>query len=224
MSKNGKSQPGNYKKNDFHRENSFLKAYFHLSGETGSSIFDKTPDPMKNINVLDKEFTISLPAEKIQSRVIELAHKIDRDYKEKKPVFLGILNGSFMFASDLFKQISIDAQITFLKLASYQGTTTTGSVKQLIGLNQSIKDQHVIILEDIVDTGETLDTIMQQLSGYQPASVKIVTLLFKPDAYTKDIPLDYVGFEIPNDFIIGYGLDYDGFGRNYEDIYTVVKS
>jgi len=178
---------------------------------------------VKKIKVLDKEFEISIPAEKIQKRIAEIAQDLSRDYKDMDPVFLGILNGSFMFASDLFKNIEINAQITFLKLASYQGTTSAGNVKQLIGLNQDIKDRHVIIMEDIVDTGITLETIMRQLSGYQPASVKIVTLLFKPDSYEKDIPLDYVGFSIPNDFILGYGLDYDGYGRNTEDIYKIVE-
>jgi hypoxanthine phosphoribosyltransferase len=177
---------------------------------------------MKKLKVLDKEFEISIPSDVIQSRISELAQEISDDMDGQKPVFLGILNGSFMFASDLFKRINIEAQITFLKLASYQGTSTTGNVKQLIGLNQDLKGQHIVILEDIVDTGITLETIMMQLSGYQPASVKIVTLLFKPQAYKKDIPIDYVGFSIPNDFIVGYGLDYDGFGRNTEDIYKVI--
>jgi hypoxanthine phosphoribosyltransferase len=178
---------------------------------------------MKRIKVLDKEFEISISSEKIQKRVGELADEISRDLKDQDPVFIAILNGSFMFAGDLFKKISIDAQITFLKLASYQGTTTSGSVKQLIGLNQEIKDQNIVILEDIVDTGITLDTIMRQLSGYQPASVKVATLLYKPDACKAEIPLDYIGFSIPNQFIIGYGLDYNGYGRKYEDIYTLVK-
>ena len=178
---------------------------------------------MKKIKVLDKEFEISLPSEKIQERIAELAAELSRDYEGKKPVFLGILNGSFMFASDLFKKISIDAQITFLKLASYQGTVTTGTVKQLIGLNQDIIGQDIVILEDIVDTGITLENIMRQLSGYQPKSIKIATLLYKPDSYQKDIKIDYVGFSIPNEFIVGYGLDYDGFGRNFEDIYTLIK-
>lgn len=184
-------------------------------------LFSFKQKEMKNLKVLDKEFVISLPSEKIQSRIAEMADELCLDYQGKKPIFLGILNGSFMFASDLFKRISIDAQITFLKLASYQGTTSTGNVKQLIGLNQDIQNQHIIILEDIVDTGETLDTIMRQLSGYQPASIKIATLLLKPDSYKKEIPIDYIGFEIPNEFIVGYGLDYDGFGRNTEDIYTL---
>ena len=177
---------------------------------------------MKKIKVLDKEFSISIPSEKIQERISEIAGSLTADLGDKNPVFIGILNGSFMFAADLFRKIGFDAQITFLKLASYQGTTTTGSVKQLIGLNQDIKDQHVVILEDIVDTGITLDNIIRQLEGFQPASIKIVTLLFKPDAFQKNIKLDYVGFSIPNDFIVGYGLDYNGYGRKYNDIYTLV--
>ncbi len=179
---------------------------------------------MQRIKVLDKEFEISISSEKIQQRIQELAKTISDDLVDLDPLFIAILNGSFMFASDLFKKITIDAQVTFLKLASYQGTTTTGSVKQLIGLNQEIKDQNIVILEDIVDTGITLDTIMRQLSGYQPASVRVATLLYKPDACKANISLDYIGFSIPNEFIIGYGLDYNGYGRKYEDIYTLVKN
>lgn len=178
---------------------------------------------MKRIKVLDKEFEISIPSEKIQKRIQELAIKISNDLKDQDPVFIAILNGSFMFAGDLLKNLSIDAQITFLKLASYQGTSTSGTVKQLIGLNQELKGQNIVILEDIVDTGITLDTIMRQLSGYEPASVKVASLLYKPDACKANIHIDYLGFSIPNDFIIGYGLDYNGYGRKYEDIYTLVK-
>jgi hypoxanthine phosphoribosyltransferase len=176
---------------------------------------------MTNIRVFDREFELYLSSEQIQERISEMAAELNFDLAGTKPVFIGILNGSFMFASDLFKRLRIDAQITFLKLASYQGTTTTGSVKQLIGLNQDIKGQDIIILEDIVDTGITLENIIRQLNGYEPASVKVVSLLFKPDSYRMDITIDYVGFSIPNDFIVGYGLDYDGFGRNYEAIYRV---
>ncbi len=178
----------------------------------------------KKVRVLDKEFEVSIPSSMIQARIEELAKELNKDMKGTRPVFLGILNGSFMFASDLFKKINFEAQISFLKLASYQGTSTTGTVKQLIGLNQDIEGQHVIILEDIVDTGITLETIIRQLSGYQPASIKIMTLLYKPEVCKQDIKLDYIGFSVPNDFIIGYGLDYNGFGRNLEDIYTLVVS
>jgi hypoxanthine phosphoribosyltransferase len=170
----------------------------------------------------NKPFELYLSSNVIQTRIADMAKELSLKLKDKDPLFLGILNGSFMFASDLFKQIDIDAQITFLKLASYQGTKTTGAVKQLIGLNQSITGQNIVILEDIVDTGVTLEHIVNQLAGYKPASMQIVTLLFKPESYKKNIKLDYVGFEIPNDFIVGYGLDYDGYGRNSKDIYKIV--
>ena len=177
---------------------------------------------MNRIKVLDKEFDIFIPHTRIQESVSIMASNINRDLAGKEVIFMGILNGAFMFASDLFRQITLDCQITFLKLASYAGTSSTGTVKRLIGINEDIKDKTVVILEDIVDTGITLDSIIKQLSGYEPGDIKVATMLFKPDAYQKDIPLDYVGIEIPNEFILGYGLDYEGYGRNLADIYTVV--
>jgi len=129
-----------------------------------------------------------------------------------------------MFASDLFRKVNLDCQITFVKLASYTGETSTGKVKQLIGLGEQIKDKTVVILEDIVDTGITLDTIMKQLGGFEPKEILVVTLLFKPDAIKKEVKLDYVGIEIPNDFVIGYGLDFDGFGRNLPEIYKIINN
>ncbi|NOZ46141.1 MAG: hypoxanthine phosphoribosyltransferase [Chlorobi bacterium] len=176
---------------------------------------------MNKVKVLDKEFVVSITKDKIQDAVRKMADKMNADLKGKDIIFMGILNGSFMFAADLFRQIKLDCRITFLKLASYQGTTSSGNVKRLIGLHEDIKGKTVIVLEDIVDTGITLDNIKKQLIGYEPEEIKIATFLFKPDAYQKDIPIDYVGIEIPNDFIIGYGLDYDGFGRNLEEIYTL---
>lgn len=178
---------------------------------------------MKTIQILDKEFKTYMKASKIEAGIVKMAKQLDQDLKYKDPIFLGILNGSFMFASDLFKHLTIDCQITFLKLASYQGTTSTGSVKRLIGLNEDLKDKTVVILEDIVDTGVTLENIIRQLKGYEPAEIKVATLTYKPTAYTKDIPIDYVGFEIPNDFVVGYGLDYDGYGRNLKDLYVINK-
>lgn len=178
---------------------------------------------MSEINVLDKTFEVSISEEKIQKRIKEMASEMSNDFKGKDVIFLGILNGCFMFAGDLFKNIDIPCQITFLKLASYQGTTSSGSVKRLIGINENIEGKTVVILEDIIDTGNTLDNIIKQLMGYEPAEIKTATLLHKPDAYIKDLPIDYIGFSIPNDFIVGYGLDYDGFGRNLKDIYTIVK-
>ena len=178
---------------------------------------------MDNVKILDKEFSIYLTEEQILKEVKRVATEINKDHKNENPIFMGILNGSFMFASDLYKDITLDSQITFLKLASYQGTSTTGKIKRLIGINEDIKDKTVIIIEDIVDTGNTLDSIIKQLRGYEPKEIKLVTLLYKPEAYTKDFTIDYKCFDIPNDFIVGYGLDYDGYGRNLRHIYKIVE-
>ena len=178
---------------------------------------------MKNIKVLDKEFKIYLTEEQILKEVKRVADQINKDFAGEEPIFMGILNGSFMFASDLYKDITLNSQITFLKLASYEGTSSTGKIKRLIGINEDIKNKTVIIIEDIVDTGNTLDSIIKQLRGYEPKEIKLVTLLYKPDAYTKDFPIDYKCFDIPNDFILGYGLDYDGYARNLRNIYTIVE-
>ncbi len=176
---------------------------------------------MQEVKILDKEFSLSISEEEINTAVRAVAENINNDLKGKDVLFMGILNGSFMFASDLFKHITIDCQITFVKVASYQGTMSSGNVKRLIGINEDIKGKTVIIIEDIVDTGHTLDNIIRQLKGYEPEKILIATFLFKPDAYTKDIKIDYAGIEIPNDFIVGYGLDYDGYGRNLKQIYTL---
>lgn len=177
---------------------------------------------MQRIKLQDREFSLSISDETIQKAVGEVAKKLNDDLKGEDVVFLGILNGAFMFASDLFKRIDLECQISFLKLASYEGTASTGKVKQLIGLGQDIRNKIVIIIEDIVDSGITLENIVCQLKGYEPKEIKVVTFLFKPDAYKKDIPVDYVGISIPNDFIVGYGLDYNGYGRNLKDVYTVI--
>jgi len=177
----------------------------------------------KRIKVLELNFETSIPEERIKEEVTRIATEMNRDLASKNPIFLGILNGAFMFASDLFKQITIPCQITFLKLASYEGTQSTGTVKQLIGINQDLKDRTVVVLEDIVDTGITLDTIVRQLSGYQPKEILVATMLHKPDALQREVKLDYVGFEIPNEFVLGYGLDYNGYARNLPEIYTLVN-
>ena len=179
--------------------------------------------PNNRIKVLELTFEATISAERIQQEVQRIADEMNRDLANKNPIFLGILNGAFMFASDLFKQIKFPCQITFLKLASYEGTKTSGTVKQLIGINQELKDRTVVILEDIVDTGITLDTIIRQLSGYEPREILVATMLHKPAALQKEVKLDYVGFEIPNQFILGYGLDYNGYARNLPEIYTLVK-
>jgi len=178
---------------------------------------------MQKVKILDLEFEVSIPRETILEKVKNMADKMNQDLKDKDVIFMGILNGSFMFAADLFRLINFNSLITFLKLASYQGTASSGKIKRLIGINEDIKNKTVVVLEDIVDSGITLESIKKQLLGYEPAEIKIATFLFKPKAYKKEIPIDYIGMEIPNDFIVGYGLDYNGFGRNLQDIYKVVE-
>lgn len=179
---------------------------------------------MKQVKILDKTFELYIPYEKLRSVVEVMADKMNGELADKNPLFLCILNGSFMFAAELFKRISIiESEISFVKLASYDGDKTTGKVKQLIGLNENIEGRTVVILEDIVDTGITIDNIIGQLEKLNPKEVKIATLLLKPESLQKEVPLDYVGLEIPNDFIVGYGLDYNGFGRNLINIYSVIN-
>ncbi len=176
---------------------------------------------MTDIRVNDKTFEPYLTAEEINGQVQRLAAEINRDYKSKRPLFIPILNGSFMFASDLFKAISIDAEICFIKLASYKGTKSTGQVVTAIGLDIDIHDRHVIIVEDIVDTGKTLSEFLPQLNHQQPASLELAVLLHKPDATEYPTHIKYLGFSIPNKFVLGYGLDYDGLGRNIPEIYQL---
>lgn len=179
---------------------------------------------MQLIRVHDKQFEPYLKAEEIASRIKMVAHQINEDYADRKPLFIAILNGSFMFASDLFKEINIDAEICFIKLASYKGTKSTGHVITAIGLDMDIIGRDIIIIEDIVDTGKTLSEFLPQIFHQQPASVKIVALLHKPDATVYPIKIDYLGFTIPNKFVVGYGLDYDGLGRNIREIYRLKES
>ncbi len=178
---------------------------------------------MKDIKVFDKEFSLYLTNEEIENRIKTLAEQLNKDLKDKSPLFLGILNGSFMFAGELFKHLDIPCSISFLKLASYEGTSSSGKIKRLIGLNEDLKNRTVVILEDIIDTGITIDHIVKQLKGYEPAEIKIATLLLKPDVYKATYKIDYNCFEIPNKFIIGYGLDYNGNGRNLKHIYKIIE-
>ena len=178
---------------------------------------------MKEIHVIDKTFREYISEKEISHRIDEIAKKINSDFAGKDVVFLGILNGAFLFAADLFKRIDLKARISFVKLASYEGTKSSGTIKELIGWNEDIKNKYIIVIEDIVDTGNTLERIVDELVIRKASGIKIATLLFKPLAYTKDIPIDYIGFEIPNDFVIGYGLDYDGYARNLPSIYTLVS-
>jgi hypoxanthine phosphoribosyltransferase len=179
---------------------------------------------MNTIQILDKKFKLSIPSGEIQLKTEEIADKINSELFGKHVVFVVILNGAFMFASDLFKLIRLESRISFLKLASYSGTSNSGSVKQLIGLNETLKNKTVVIVEDIVDTGHTLDAIMKQIKGLEPAGIKIAALLHKPDSYRYNYKIDYLGFNIPNRFIVGYGLDYEGYGRNLNNIYTLIDN
>jgi hypoxanthine phosphoribosyltransferase len=176
---------------------------------------------MQTIKLFNKEFVPFISEAELQKRIAEIGNQINVEYKDKKPLFIAILNGSFMFASDLFKHISLEAEICFIKLASYKGTQSTGHVITSIGLDSNITNRDIIIVEDIVDTGKTLHTFLPQILNQQPASLKIATLLHKPDATTHDVTIDYCCFSIPNKFVLGYGLDFDGFGRNSKEIYQL---
>lgn len=178
---------------------------------------------MNEITLIDREFSVYITEDEIQSRVTALAEKINEDLKGRDVLFFGVLNGVFLFAADLFRQITVDCQVSFIKLASYDGTASTGKIKELIGWNEDITGKTVVVLEDIVDTGATLERVIGELRLRKASEVRICTLLFKPEAYTKDIPIDYIGFEIPNNFVVGYGLDYDGYGRNLRAIYKLTK-
>ena len=177
---------------------------------------------MPNIQIKDKEFALSIPEEEILKAVKEVGLAINRDLEGTNPLFICVLNGAFMFAGDLMKTINIPCEITFIKLSSYDGLYTSGTVKEIIGLNESVVGRNVVVVEDIVDTGITMEHILSSLKAKGASDIHIATFLQKPDALQKDIKIDYVAMKIPNDFIVGYGLDYDGYGRNLKDIYTVV--
>lgn len=180
---------------------------------------------MKDIIQLhDKKFKVMIPAEKIDEAVTAVAERINRDYADKEtPLFVGVLNGSFMFMSDLIKKIEFNNELSFVKLASYEGTRTTGVVKSLLGLNNSIEGRHVIIVEDIVDTGRSIEHMINDLKARKPASIAVCTLFFKPASYDREYPIEYRAMEIGNEFIVGYGLDYDQLGRSLKDIYVVTE-
>lgn len=178
---------------------------------------------MDKIKVRDREFAVSIPEEKIKARVAEIAAQISHDLEGKRPLFLAVLNGSFVFAADLLRGIDTPCEITFVRMASYEGTSSTGDVKQLIGLKEDIKDRTVVIVEDIIDSGLTMVHLLDLLKEKQPADIKIAALLVKPGNLKVNLDIPYCCFEIPNDFIVGYGLDYDGEGRNLPSIYTVIE-
>ncbi len=174
------------------------------------------------VQVLDRCFEPYIDAATIAARIVHLGKEIDADYEGLNPLFIGILNGSFIFAADLLRAISVPAEISFVKLASYKGTSSTGNVVTAIGLEENLSGRHIIIVEDIIDTGRTMHAFIPELLQRQPASVKIATFLSKPEALVyPDIQVHYTGFSIPNKFVVGYGLDYDGMGRNLPDLYVL---
>jgi len=176
----------------------------------------------KRIKIHDKTFEVMIPAAEIDKAVGRIAERINDDYRDREtPLMVGILNGSFMFMSDLVKKIDFNIELSFVKVASYSGTSSTGEVKDLIGLNNNIEGRHVIIVEDIVDTGESIKHIIELLRARRPASISVCTLFFKPASYSKDEKIDYRAMEIGNEFIVGYGLDYNQLGRNLKDVYVV---
>lgn len=177
---------------------------------------------MKQLTIHDRSFGISIPSEIIQSRVDTIAKMMNEEYAEDTPLFIVVLNGAFVFAADLFKRLTIECEISFVKVSSYRGTESTGIINELIGLSENIHCRKIIIVEDIVDSGNTIEKMINELTKLKPAELKIATLLFKPEAFKKNFKIDYVGFEIPNDFVVGYGLDYDGLGRNLPDIYKTI--
>jgi hypoxanthine phosphoribosyltransferase len=179
---------------------------------------------MPAIKLHNKTFDTYISEDEIQEKVKQIASELNRDYKDKKPLFIPILNGSFMFAADLFKYLTIDAEVSFIKLASYKGMKSSGNVITAIGLDMDLFDREVIIVEDIVDTGKTLHEFLPKLDHQQPKSMKIAALLHKPEALQYPLKIDYLGFSIPNKFVVGYGLDFDGLGRNYKDIYQLVSN
>lgn len=188
------------------------------------AIFKKRiPVSMQTIQVKDKSFSLFISEKEILREIKRIAKQINKDFQDKEPVFLAVLNGSFIFAADLLKEVNLPCEISFVKLASYQGVNTTGKIREVIGLNVDLTDRPVIIVEDIVDTGLTMAHMLDVLKQQNPASIDICTLLLKPGKLQVDLDIKYCCMEIPNDFIVGYGLDYDGYGRNMRDIYTLIK-
>ena len=175
----------------------------------------------KIITIKDKQFEPFIKQRDIEDSIKKIAVQINTELDGKQPIFVAVLNGAFMFASELMKEVTIPSEITFVRLASYDGTRSTNQVEEVLGLNECIKNRTVVIVEDIVDTGNTMVSLIQQLQKHEPKEIKVATLLLKPDALKQPVQLDYVALEIPSDFILGYGLDYDGYGRNLKDIYKI---
>lgn len=178
---------------------------------------------METIRIKDKQFKTFITEEQILKEVARVGEEINRDLADANPLFVSVLNGSFMFTADLMKHVSVPCEISFVKLASYAGTSSTGKVKELVGLNDDITGRTIVVVEDIIDTGLTMERLIETLKARNPKEIRIATLLVKPDKLKVDLDINYIAMSIPNDFIVGYGLDYDGLGRNYRDIYTVIE-
>ena len=178
---------------------------------------------METIRIKDKQFKTFITEEQILKEVARVGEEINRDLVDANPLFVSVLNGLFMFTADLMKHVSVPCEISFVKLASYAGTSSTGKVKELVGLNDDITGRTIVIVEDIIDTGLTMERLIETLKARNPKEIRIATLLVKPDKLKVDLDINYIAMSIPNDFIVGYGLDYDGLGRNYRDIYTVIE-
>lgn len=177
----------------------------------------------RTITLHDCEFSTYMYEEEIIARIHILAEQIEQDYAGKNPLFLAVLNGSFMFTADLMKRVNIPCEISFIRMSSYQNMQSTGSVREILGLTEEIDGRDVVVIEDIVDTGHTVNLLLQQLKAKDPASVEIITLLMKPECLQHQLDVKYVAKSIPNDFVVGYGLDYNGLGRNLRDIYKIVS-
>ena len=175
-----------------------------------------------HITLHDKEFKPYLSAPELTAAIAEVAGQLNQDYAGRQLLFVVVLNGSFMFAADLLKHISLPCEVCFIRVASYQGTSSSGEIKEVLGLTEELRDRHVVIVEDIVDTGHTMRMLLDTLGAQQPASLEVATLFLKPECLLHELPIRYVGLRIPNDFIVGYGLDFDGLGRNYPDVYQAV--
>ncbi len=179
---------------------------------------------MSRVRLHDKEFEPFIAESDVSTAIDRVAARMEQEYAGKRPLFIGVLNGAFFFAAELVKRLGLECEVTFVKVASYHGTRSTGKVSELIGLSERIEGRHVVVLEDIVDTGSTIRHIMDALAEHHPASVRIAALLFKPEAYKQDIPIDYVALEIPNAFVVGSGLDHDGLGRNLPGILKIAET
>ncbi|MDR3058285.1 MAG: hypoxanthine phosphoribosyltransferase [Dysgonomonas sp.] len=179
---------------------------------------------MKTVKIKDKEFELFLTQDTIEKAIGEIAEKLNKDLADKDPLFICVLNGSFMYASELMKRVNIPCEVSFVKVSSYKGTTSTEKLKEIYGLEEDIKGRTIVIVEDIVDTGYTMSLMLEQLVCDEPKEIFVSTMLLKPKALKVPVQLDYVALEIPSDFIVGYGLDYDGYGRNLPDIYKIKNS